>query len=125
MNYTQEERLDIRRRIYNNEITRYEAAEEYGISDQTARTHMRLYRAINQIPPKNRNRNAHAPTFFTVAMPADMKTFATMTKEELIEEVIKTRIVKTKIPNNPGAFREVSGQDTLPQHGPPKESVSM
>ena len=39
MNYTQEERLDIGRRICNNEITRYEAAEEYGISDQTARTY--------------------------------------------------------------------------------------
>ncbi len=61
MNYTQEERLDIGRRIYNNEITRYEAAEEYGISGQTTITYMRLYRAANHLPPKNRNR-PHVPT---------------------------------------------------------------
>ena len=61
MNYAQEEQLDIGRRIYNNEITRYEAAEEYGISGQTTITYMRLYRAANHLPPKNRNR-PHVPT---------------------------------------------------------------
>ena len=96
MNYTQEERLDIGRRIYNNEITRYEVAEEYGISDQTARTYMRLYRAANHLPPKNRNRNAHAPTP-AATMPADMETLASMTKEELIEEVIKARIAEARL----------------------------
>ena len=96
MNYTQEERLDIGRRIYNNEITRYEAAEEYGISDQTARTYMRLYRAVNHLPPKNRNRNAHVPTP-TATVPADMETLTSMTKEELIEEVIKARIAEARL----------------------------
>jgi transposase len=42
MKYTQEERLDIGRRIYEGEMTRYQAAEVYGISDQTARDYMRL-----------------------------------------------------------------------------------
>ena len=37
MKYTKEQRLDIGRRIYDGEITKFEAAEEYGISDQTAR----------------------------------------------------------------------------------------
>ena len=96
MNYTQEERLDIGRRIYNNEITRYEAAEEYGISDQTARTYMRLYRAANHLPPKNRNRSAPVPTP-AATMPADMETLASMTKEELIEEVIKARIAEARL----------------------------
>ena len=44
MKYTKEERLDIGRRIYDSELTRYEAAEEYEISEQTARNYMRLYR---------------------------------------------------------------------------------
>ena len=96
MNYTQEERLDIGRRIYNNEITRYEAAEEYGISDQTARTYMRLYRAANHLPPKNRNRNTHVPTP-SATVPAGMETLASMTKEELIEEVIKARIAEARL----------------------------
>ena len=37
MKYTKEQRLEIGRRIYDGEITKFEAAEEYGISDQTAR----------------------------------------------------------------------------------------
>ena len=50
--YTKEQRLDIGRRIYDGELTRYEAAEEYGISEQTARDYMRHYWDANQLPPK-------------------------------------------------------------------------
>lgn len=35
MKYTKEQRLDIGRRIYDGEISRYEAAEEYVINEQT------------------------------------------------------------------------------------------
>ena len=52
MKYTKEQRLDIGRRIYDGELTRYEAAEEYGISEQTARDYMRHYWDANQLPPK-------------------------------------------------------------------------
>jgi len=41
MKYTKAQRLDIGRRIYDGELTRYEAAEEYEISDETARNYMR------------------------------------------------------------------------------------
>jgi transposase-like protein len=44
MKYTKEQRLDISRRIYDGEISKYEAAEQYDISYQTARDYMRLYR---------------------------------------------------------------------------------
>lgn len=37
MKYTKEQRLDIGRRIYDGEISKYEAAEQYDISYQTAR----------------------------------------------------------------------------------------
>ena len=40
MKYTKEERMDIGRRIYDGELSRYEAAEEYGINDQTARNYV-------------------------------------------------------------------------------------
>ena len=52
MKYTKEQRLDIGRRIYDGEITKYEAAEQYDISYQTARDYMRLYRNVNHLPPK-------------------------------------------------------------------------
>ena len=52
MKYTKEQRLDIGRRSYNGELTRYEAAEEYEISDETARNYMQQYRNANRLPPK-------------------------------------------------------------------------
>ena len=52
MKYTKEQRLDIGRRIYDGGLTRYEAAEEYEISDETARNYMRQYRNVNRLLPK-------------------------------------------------------------------------
>ena len=45
MKYTKDQRLDIGRRIYEGEISRFEAATEYGIGSNTAHEYMRLYRA--------------------------------------------------------------------------------
>ena len=63
MKYTKEQRLDIGRRIYYSEISRYEAAEEYGISEQTARNYMRMYRDVNRLPPKHGQRSIGALSF--------------------------------------------------------------
>ncbi len=41
MRYIREQRLDIGRQIYDNEITKAQAVELYKISDQTARGFMR------------------------------------------------------------------------------------
>ena len=52
MKYTKQEKLDIGRRIYDSEITRYQAAELYKICEGTARTYMRMYRDANNLPAK-------------------------------------------------------------------------
>ena len=52
MKYTKEERLEIGRRIYSGELSRYEAGEQYGISPSTARDYMRLYRDAYSLPAK-------------------------------------------------------------------------
>ena len=52
MKYTKLERLEIGRRVYNGELTRYQAAEEYGLNDNTVRSYMRMYRDINGLPAK-------------------------------------------------------------------------
>ena len=54
MKYTPAERLAIGKRIYENELNRYQAAIEYGISEQTARNYMRMYRNARGLQPKNR-----------------------------------------------------------------------
>ena len=94
MHYTKEERLNIGQRIYNGEITRYQAAEEYGISDETARNYMRLYRDANQLPPKNSTRKSYQAA---ATPPVNLEDMEAMTKEELIEELIKARIAEARL----------------------------
>ena len=87
MKYTKEQRLDIGRRIYYSEISRYEAAEEYGISEQTARNYMRMYRDVNRLPPKHGQRSIGALSF--KKEPVELDELKSMTKEELIQELVK------------------------------------
>ena len=57
MGYTREERLNIGRQIYNNEISRGDAAIKYKISEGTARDYMRLYRPAAQKPDSERRKH--------------------------------------------------------------------
>lgn len=95
MNYTREERLDIGRRIYDGEITRYEAADIYDIGDQTARNYMRMYRDINHLPPKTHRKSGIVTT--AQKTPAGMEDLESMTKEELIRELVKARITEARL----------------------------
>ena len=97
MHYTKEERLNIGRRIYTGEITRYQAAEEYGIGEQTARNYMRQYRDANHLPPKNGARKSLKSFISAANPPTGMEDLAAMSKEELIEEVIKARIAEARL----------------------------
>ena len=48
MKYFKEERLVIGERIYDDEISRREAMEVYGIGEHTAMDHMRPYRTLKK-----------------------------------------------------------------------------
>ena len=98
MKYTKKERLDIGRRIYDGELTRYEAAKEYEISEQTARNYMRLYRDVNHLPPRKgaqhicglaKTRSAPAPT--------GLEELQSMTKEELIDALVMAKITEARL----------------------------
>ncbi len=54
MKYTKAERLEIGRRIYEGELNKFQAAEEYDIGYTTARNYMRSYRYANGLPAKSR-----------------------------------------------------------------------
>ena len=95
MKYTKEERLDIGKRIYNGELSRLEAAEQYGISDQTARDYMRMYRDVNHLPPKRLKKPVTVLSFNT--SPQGMDDLESMTKEELIQELVKARITEARL----------------------------
>lgn len=101
MKYTKEEKLDIGRQIYNDEITRYEAAELYQINDFTARDYMRQYRDANNLPPKNnKNSNPKQSTKTSPQTPVfstNMEDYKAMTKDELIIELLKTKIAEARL----------------------------
>ncbi len=111
MKYTLEERLEIGRRIYDGEISRYEAAEQFGINDQTARNYMRMYRDANQLPPKQGKRAG--PTLLLKNDHAGIDDLTAMTKEELIHELIKARITEARLKKG----YEVKGDGTVVLYG--------
>ncbi len=93
MSYTREERLDIGKQIYNNEISKSDAAIKYRISEGTARDYMRLYRDVNGLPPKNRIQKVEDTVkICTHSSEPDLSEYESMTKEELIQELVKSRI---------------------------------
>lgn len=99
MKYTQEQRLDIGRRIYEGEINRYQAAEEYEISDYTARDYMRLYRDTYQLPHKKGTcgDSKVIPKASTITTPSNLQEYQDMSKEELIQALIQARITETRL----------------------------
>lgn len=112
MKFTKEERLDIGRQIYDGELTRYQAAEQYGISNQTARDYMRQYRDENHLPPKRAAKTTiHAPSFRNA--PVGMEDLESMTKEQLIQELVKARITEARLKKG----YEVKGDGTVILYG--------
>ena len=99
MKYTKEQRLDIGRQIYDGEITKYQAAEIYGINYQTARDYMRLYRNENHLPIKKPGRPTTTGSVPISKIPLEsntLETYEAMSKEELIQELVKARIAEAR-----------------------------
>ena len=80
MKYSKEQRLLIGREIYSHELTLAQAAEKYQINPYTARDYMREYRDINHLEP----------------MSDGSEDLQQMSKDELINEVIKARVAEER-----------------------------
>lgn len=92
MKYTVDERLEIGRRIYESEITKYEASAEYDISVDTARDYMRLYRDTYHLEPKNQKQGFCKNFTAEAVKKYGLKDYQSMTKEELIRELAMSKI---------------------------------
>ena len=94
MKYTLEQRLDIGREIYSRSITVNEATIKYAINNYTAREYMRFYRDKNNLPPLNQNDPIEISKKQEKKKDqvVDYNDLESMTKDELIDEVIKARI---------------------------------
>lgn len=97
MKYTKEERLDIGGRIYNNELTKYEASLQYGISVNCARDYMRLYRDANHLPSKGHSKEVGQVRIVEHSSVPEYESYGAMTKEELIRELVKARINEARL----------------------------
>ena len=99
MKYTREERLVIGKRIYDGELNRYQAALEYGISEASARDYMRQYRFTNGLPAKSSGgkikRESVQPK--SVILDPDLEEYKSMTKEELVRELVKSKIREARL----------------------------
>ena len=112
MKYTKEERLDIGRQIYTGELSRYEASEKYVISINTARDYMRLYRDAHNLPAKRGTQKNYAAGQ-TATSAASLEELESMSKEELIRELIKARINEARLKKG----YEVKGDGTVILYG--------
>ena len=98
MGYTREERLDIGKQIYNNEISKSDAAIKYKISEGNGQGYMRLYRDVNGLPPKNRiQKEGNTVKISVHSSEPDLSEYESMTKEELIKELVKSRISEARL----------------------------
>lgn len=97
--FTEEQRLDIGRRIYHGEISTHRAAEKYGIGYYTAREYMRAYRDTYGLPPKERNNDRSRSS------PKDLED---MTREELIQALIQARDTEAQLNKKIQSYRSVS-----------------
>ena len=116
MKYTLEQRLDIGRRIYEGELTRFQASEEYGINDNTARNYMWLYSDANNLPPKNAGRKSSTakvkPSHPIEGKQPDLESYESMTKEELIQALVQARITEARLKKG----YEVKGDGSIIQY---------
>lgn len=96
MKYAREERLEIGRKIYSGEITKYEASEQYDISINSARDYMRLYRDVNALPPKN-HRGSCTRSQATAKPQESLEEIQSMSREELIDALVSARINEARL----------------------------
>lgn len=93
--YTLEERLEIGRQIYSHQLTVNEAAVKYDINHYTARDYMRYYRDKHNLPAMN---SLYAKSQVPASTEPKPKKYVkyddleSLSKEELIDEVIKARV---------------------------------
>lgn len=87
MKFTKDERLEIGRRMYNKEISYRDAMEQYNISETCAHKYMTDYKRSQGIPVVSHN--VSTPSIQHIS--SDMETYLSMSKEELINELIKAK----------------------------------
>lgn len=114
MKYTKVQRLDIGRQIYSGELTYKQGIERYGITESALRKYARFYQEENHLPPRHGGRPSKGDRTFIPqsCAPRPVEEYESMSKEELIEELIKTRIREARLKKG----YEVKGDGSVIQY---------
>ena len=94
MNLTKEQRLDIGRRVYNQEISHTEASIQYGIALTSVNRYVHDYKVSigvsteQRINGKNKASSVKQPDTSSI----DIEAYRAMSKDELIDELIRAKV---------------------------------
>ena len=101
MKYSKEERIEVGRKIYESGLSNLKAAELFEISEESARRYKILYEQSQGI--EHNRSNVHKSPVNTAALitpgepVSSSQDYSTMTREELIEEIMKARIRESRL----------------------------
>lgn len=108
MIYTKEQRLDIGRQIYTGEITYGQALKKFEVSRWSLKEYVRLYREVNGLPVMKKS-NQNVQSTLKNIEPNTLEEYEAMSKEELINELVKARIAEARLKKG----YEVKGDGTV------------
>ena len=101
MKYTKEERLEVGRKIHESGLSNLKAAELFGICEESARRYRILYeksQGITHSTSKAHKEPVHTTALITPGEPvSSCEDYSSMTREELIEELMKARIRESRL----------------------------
>lgn len=100
MKYNKEERLEVGRKIHESGLTNLQAAEIFGIGEESARRYRILYEQSQGIErkPREKKTSINTAALITPGEPLSISDdYDSMTREELIEELMKSRIREARL----------------------------
>ena len=92
MKYTKEQRIDIGRQVFTHEISHVDAENTYGVARSCIDRYIREYKIANGIPTEVRADQPGSPALAKQGLPMDIEAYKAMSKEELIDELIRAKV---------------------------------
>lgn len=91
MKYSKDERIDIGRQVVTQMLTKQEAMDKYDIRRTCMDNYIRLYKESAGIPTKTPCTSSKKSFTINPHTSSDIDDYMAMSKEELIEELIKAK----------------------------------
>ena len=99
MKYTKEERLEVGCKIYHSGLTNLKAAEQLGISEESARRYRILYEESQGLEHRTgkRKKESDDPVVSISPIKKYPEEYSSMSKEELLEELMQSKIREARL----------------------------